>query len=93
MKRLVLKYGGTSDGNIEKIQKVANLIKKKHDQNIELIVVVSAMSGLTNELVKKSQSISKTFIPCRVVFYVTTYLYRLTRFYHLNFNVLHISQP
>ena len=63
MKRLVLKFGGTSVGNIEKIQKVANLIKKKHDQNIELIVVVSAMSGLTNELVKKSQSISKNFDP------------------------------
>jgi len=61
MKRLVLKFGGTSVGNIEKIQKVANLIKEKHEQNLELIVVVSAMSGFTNELVKKSQSISKNF--------------------------------
>ena len=63
MTRLVLKFGGTSVGNIEKIQKVANLIKKKHDQNIELIVVVSAMSGFTNELIKKSQLISKNFDP------------------------------
>ena len=61
MKRVVLKFGGTSVGNIEKIQKVANLIKKKYDQKIELIVVVSAMSGFTNELIKKSQSISKNF--------------------------------
>ena len=61
MTRLVLKFGGTSVGNIEKIQKVANLIKKKYDQKIELIVVVSAMSGFTNELIKKSQSISKNF--------------------------------
>ena len=61
MKRLVLKFGGTSVGNIEKIQKVANLIKEKYEQNVELIVVVSAMSGFTNELVKKSQSISKNF--------------------------------
>ncbi len=55
MKRLVLKFGGTSVGNIEKIKKVANIIKKRHAENNEIIVIVSAMSGTTNELQKKIQ--------------------------------------
>ena len=61
MKRLILKFGGTSVGNIDKIQKVANIIKKKHDEGNEIIVVVSAISGFTDELIKKSQLISKNF--------------------------------
>ena len=61
MKRLVLKFGGTSVGNIEKIQKVANIIKKRREENNEIIVVVSAMFGATNDLKKKSNSISKNF--------------------------------
>ena len=61
MKRLVLKFGGTSVGSIEQIQKVANIIKKKHDEGNEIIVIVSAMFGVTNDLKKKSNSISKNF--------------------------------
>ena len=61
MKRLALKFGGTSVGSIEKIKKVANIIKKKRDQGNEIIVIVSAMSGTTNELKKKSSLISKNF--------------------------------
>ena len=61
MKRLVLKFGGTSVGNIEKIQKVANIIKKRHEEGNEIIVIVSAMFGVTNDLKKKSNSISKNF--------------------------------
>jgi aspartate kinase len=61
MKRIVLKFGGTSVGNIENIRKVANIIKKKHEENNEIIVVVSAMSGITNDLVSKSNSVSKNF--------------------------------
>ena len=61
MKRLVLKFGGTSVGSIEKIQKVANIVKKRHKEGNEIIVVVSAMSGTTDELMKKSNSISKNF--------------------------------
>jgi len=61
MKRLVLKFGGTSVGTIEKIKKVANIIKKRHGEGNEIIVIVSAMSGVTNDLVKKSGSISKNF--------------------------------
>ena len=61
MKRLVLKFGGTSLGNTEKIKKVASIIKKRHKESNEIIIVVSAMSGVTNDLVKKANSISKNF--------------------------------
>ena len=61
MKRLVLKFGGTSVGNVEKIKKVANIIKDRHKENNEIIVVVSAMSGVTNDLTKKANLISKNF--------------------------------
>ena len=43
MKRLTLKFGGTSVGSIENIRKVANIIKKRHEEGNEIIVVVSAM--------------------------------------------------
>ena len=61
MKRLALKFGGTSVGTIEKIKKVANIVKKRHDEGNEIIVIVSAMSGVTDDLVKKSNFISKNF--------------------------------
>ena len=61
MKRLALKFGGTSVGTIEKIKKVANIIKKRHDEGNDIIVIVSAMSGVTDDLVKKSNFISKNF--------------------------------
>jgi len=61
MKRLVLKFGGTSVGSIEKIKKVASIIKKRHVEGNEIIVVVSAMSGFTNELKDKSNLISNHF--------------------------------
>ena len=61
MKRLALKFGGTSVGTIEKIKKVANIVKKRHDEGNEIIVIVSAMVGVTNELKEKSSSISKKF--------------------------------
>jgi len=60
MKRLVVKFGGSSVGTIEKIKKVANIIKRLSESN-EIIVVVSAMSGVTNELKAKSDLISKNF--------------------------------
>ena len=57
MKRLVLKFGGTSVGTIEKIKKVANIIKKRLSEGNQIIVVVSAMSGVTDDLKTKSDSI------------------------------------
>ena len=61
MKRLALKFGGTCIGSIEKIQKVANIIKNKREEGNELIVIVSAMFGTTDDLKRKSNLISKNF--------------------------------
>jgi aspartate kinase len=61
MPLLVLKFGGTSVGSCEKIKKVAKLIKKYYDKKNKIIVVSSAMTGVTNDLVRKSKNISKRF--------------------------------
>ena len=61
MSLLVLKFGGTSIGSIKKINYVAKIIKKHHHKKNKLIVVSSAMSGVTNDLIKKSKQISKNF--------------------------------
>jgi aspartate kinase len=51
MARIVMKFGGTSVANIERIRNVARHVKREVDQGHEVAVVVSAMSGTTNELV------------------------------------------
>ncbi len=61
MAKKVLKFGGTSVGTIERILHVAKIIKKEHDLGNEVIAVVSAMSGKTNELLKQSKDISENF--------------------------------
>ena len=61
MVKKVLKFGGTSVGTVERIQHVANIIKKELSSGNKLIVVVSAMAGKTNELIKFSKEISEEF--------------------------------
>ncbi len=61
MAKKVLKFGGTSVGTIERIQHVAKIVKKEHDLGNKVIVVVSAMAGKTNELIKFSKKISNDF--------------------------------
>ena len=61
MKRLVLKFGGTSVGTLEKIKKVANIVKKRFSESNEIIVIVSAMAGETNKLNEQSKMVSKNF--------------------------------
>ena len=61
MKILVLKFGGTSVGSIQKIKKVADIIIDYKKKNYKVIVISSAMSGVTNELIKKSSEISNNF--------------------------------
>ena len=63
MKIVVLKFGGTSVGSIKKIKNVAKIIKAYHKKRYKLIVVSSAMSGVTNDLVNKSKNISDNFSP------------------------------
>ena len=61
MKTVVLKFGGTSVGNIERIKKVAKIIATYKKKNIGVIVVSSAMSGTTNDLIKKTKELSSDF--------------------------------
>lgn len=55
----VLKFGGTSVGNLDRIQNVANIIKKIKNEGHDVIAVVSAMSGETNKLIEYAESFSK----------------------------------
>ena len=61
MKIVVLKFGGTSVGSIQKIKKVAEIIREYKKKKYKIIVVSSAMSGVTNSLVKKSRELSENF--------------------------------
>ncbi len=56
-----MKFGGTSVGKISKIKKVAEIIENYKKKKYKVIVVSSAMSGVTNDLIKKSKEISKNF--------------------------------
>ena len=57
MARIVQKYGGTSVGDIERIKRVADRIKAARDEGNQLVVVVSARSGVTNELLARAKAI------------------------------------
>ncbi len=61
MKIIVLKFGGTSVGTVERIKKVANIISSYIKKRYKVIVVSSAMGGVTNDLVKKSKKLSNNF--------------------------------
>ena len=61
MVKKVLKFGGTSVGSIKRIQHVANIIKKEQSLGNQVIAVVSAMAGKTNELIQLSKEISEEF--------------------------------
>lgn len=52
MARIVMKFGGTSVADLDRIRNVANRVKREVDAGNEVAVVVSAMSGTTNQLVK-----------------------------------------
>ena len=61
MKIVVLKFGGTSVGSTDRIKKVSEIIVSYVQKKYKVIVVSSAMSGVTNDLVKKSKKISNEF--------------------------------
>jgi aspartate kinase len=56
----VQKYGGTSVGTVERIQAVADKVKRFRDQGHDIVVVVSAMSGETNRLIGLAKEIQET---------------------------------
>lgn len=53
----VQKFGGTSVGSVERIEHVADRIKATRDQGVDVVVVVSAMSGETNRLIDLAKQI------------------------------------
>ncbi len=57
---IVHKYGGTSVGNLDRIENVANRVARTKKEGNDLVVVVSAMSGETNKLISYANHFSKT---------------------------------
>lgn len=55
IKMKVLKFGGTSVGSADSIRRVAKIIKSSLDQGDQIVVVSSAMGGVTNSLIEASQ--------------------------------------
>ena len=61
MTKIVIKFGGSSVGSVEKIIAASKIVQKEHLKGNEIIVVISAMGGKTNELIEESKKISKKF--------------------------------
>ena len=61
MARIVMKFGGTSVANIERIHNAARIIKAQADQGDEVAVTVSAMAGITDQLVQQVQDTGQLF--------------------------------
>ena len=61
MARIVQKFGGTSVADIERIRAVAKRVKAEVDAGNEVAVVVSAMAGVTNQLVSYVEQVSRIY--------------------------------
>jgi len=59
MSRIVQKFGGTSVGDIGRIQNAARRVKHEVDAGNEVAVVVSAMAGTTNQLIEWTRQMSR----------------------------------
>jgi aspartate kinase len=58
MARIVMKFGGTSVADLDRIRNVASRVRREVEAGHEVAVVVSAMAGVTNQLVKWCQELS-----------------------------------
>src|SRR5262245_63247498 len=54
-----MKFGGTSVGSVEALTKVVGIVRKSKQEGHELVVVVSAMSGVTNLLLEATYKAEK----------------------------------
>jgi aspartate kinase len=72
MALLVQKFGGTSVGSVERIEAVADKVKKFRDNNDDIVVVVSAMSGETNRLIGLASDIMEEPTPREMDVLVST---------------------
>jgi len=68
----VQKYGGTSVGSVERIQQVADKVKKFRQQGHDIVVVVSAMSGETNRLISMANEMQEKPSPREMDVLVST---------------------
>ena len=59
MALIVQKYGGTSVADVDRIKNVALRVKETYDAGNQVVVVVSARSGVTNKLIARAKSINK----------------------------------
>ena len=64
MPRLVMKFGGTSVADLERIRNAATKVKREVDRGYEVAVIVSAMSGKTNELVGWVRDVAPLYDAC-----------------------------
>jgi aspartate kinase len=60
MALIVQKYGGTSVGSIDRMRNVAARVKRTRDAGNQVVAVVSAMSGITDGLIKMAKEFSET---------------------------------
>ncbi len=58
MARIVQKFGGTSVGDVDRIRKVADKVAKTRAEGNEVVVVVSARSGVTNDLISRAKALN-----------------------------------
>ena len=58
MALIVQKYGGTSVGDIDRIRNVAGRVAKTYDQGNDVVIILSAMAGVTDSLVKLAHQAS-----------------------------------
>lgn len=72
MALIVQKFGGTSVGSVERIEQVADKVKKFRDAGDDLVVVLSAMSGETNRLIALAKQIDDQPVPRELDVIVST---------------------
>src|SRR5476651_1004074 len=72
MALIVQKFGGTSVGSVERIEQVADKVKKFREAGDDLVVVLSAMSGETNRLIELAKQISDQPVPRELDVIVST---------------------
>ncbi|MGB0408658.1 MAG: aspartate kinase [Opitutales bacterium] len=58
MSLIVQKYGGTSVGDVERIKNVARRVRETYDAGHQVVVVVSARSGVTNDLIARAEALN-----------------------------------
>ena len=62
MSRIVMKFGGTSVGGVDRINYVSSIVKSEVDLGNQVVVVLSAMAGETDKLINLTKDLSDNFL-------------------------------